>query len=305
MINRINPYQYSGLLMNRNLNVEKSMQQVKVQVDEYIPSRVRNTLNYPTYSKDEIKQRNMVFNDPNYVKEINLTSSDHADIERDSDIFAQKMIEQNSINIGLGEICKKYENEPSEKKKIKVLFTYLEAVNKARVPLKAKEIGQKLEDNNIKVEENEEYRISVDKTGVITVTGGNEEKAKEIENVLNDASMGWSLNQLTYYYSPRYKQNREENRNTLHEMDVEDYLRRKTNGTVSLADLSLENGKIIGLPEELDEFINMTKPNMTEDEQNQSRIWKDTIKRLLTIGIDNIPDLTTEMVYKGGNLMIY
>lgn len=135
-------------------------------------------------------------------------------------------------------------------------------MQRARVPLKAKEIDTLLEQNGIKLVEGEKYNITVDTSCFITVTGNDTEKAKKIQDILNNTDyMGYSLNQLTSMYSDRYKvkEGEEYNRLFFHEMDSESTIRELSNGELSLKDLSVKNGKILGLTPELDALIKEQK----------------------------------------------
>lgn len=306
-IYQISSYLHTELLLNKKVHANsKSSQQECLERDRYIPSRNTEVDVYPTYSgTNHLKAKGKKYEF--FEEPIQMTSKDRHEIEHYANIITQKMIEQNDFNAGLKDIngIMKQWNEPDKKNYVKAVMIYLEAINKARVPLKAKEIGQLLEENNIQVNEEEEFRIFIDKTGIITVTGENEEKSKAIETILNNKqSLADSLHYLTFHYSQRYK-GVENAKDSYHEMEMESYLRRKTNGAISLADLSIKNGKIIGLPDELDELIHLTKPNMTQDEKYRYEAIQKVLAKVLTIGIDNIPDFTTEMVYKNGLLIIY
>lgn len=227
-----------------------------------------------------------------------LSSDDKADIDKKSDELAQKFIE-NGFN------SSQAADTGVKSGQIKNLHIITEAVKKARIPIQAKEIGQILKDNGITLEQNEKLNIQVDKKGVITVTGDNSEKAKKIEDILNSQEkLGWKLNRLTNLYSSRYKveDGKEYDPDIFHEMDIEDTLRYLSNGDVSLSDLSVKNGKIMGLPKELDGLINGTNPDMTEDEKISYGQFKIVTLKLLQRGIDNIPDLTTNATYENGVL---
>ena len=181
------------------------------------------------------------------------------------------------------------------------------AVQKARVPLQAKSIDKILEENGISLTDGEKYNIAVDKECKITVYGDDTEKAKKMEEILNDEPyLGWQLNRLTNLYSPRYKVKDSEEYDTsiFHEMDSESTLKVLSNGELSLKDLSIENGKIMGLTPKLDGLIHRTNTDMDNDEKIMyEQIYK-VLKKVLERGIDNIPDLTTDAVYQKGKLAL-
>jgi hypothetical protein len=110
-----------------------------------------------------------------------------------------------------------------------------------------------LDKRGIALEEHETFGISVDMYCKVTVTGSNKEKAAAIEKVLNSVPDGENWGLLL-------------NKNSIHDMDgfasqmfkmlMSNYIEGASGGAVTLNDLHVENGKIMGLPPELDEFIN-------------------------------------------------
>jgi len=115
-----------------------------------------------------------------------------------------------------------------------------------------------LERKGIELEENERFDLSVDKYGNVTVTGVNKEKAKAIEDVLNSMPNGENWGEIL---------NRNSIRNSadvvpqLFKNLMENYLYNATGGAVTLNDLYVEDGKIMGLPPELDRLINSIEPD--------------------------------------------
>jgi hypothetical protein len=237
---------------------------------------------------------NNIFTKPAYVFGVN---SHGDDFDALSDMYTKELIE-NGFRYG----------ESTGKKKVDIVNTmaFIDAVKRARVPLKAKELDGLFEENGITFEEGERYSIKVDNACYITVSGPDEEKAGKMQEILNDADyMGYGLNKLSNMYSERYKvkPGEEYDRLIINEMDCESQLRQLSGGKLSLRDLSLSNGRIVGLTPDIEELYNGTKPGMTDDEKHLYRIFRDMTKSVLARGIDNIPDLTTDAVYEHGKLV--
>jgi len=195
-----------------------------------------------------------------------------------------------------------------------------------------------LEKHGIKLKENETFGLSVDKYCKVTVTGDNKEKAAAIEKVLNSVpdgeNVGLWLNRNTIT-------NKDDFAPQMFKMLMSNYIEGASGGAVTLDDLYVENGKIMGLPLELDEFINSIEAdpyfdakrvdelyreqmsdrlkqalrdnpslpsppslnNFIEDHPNQkSYDLKTVLAELLTTGVKNIPDLTSKVVIGNGSL---
>jgi hypothetical protein len=121
-----------------------------------------------------------------------------------------------------------------------------------------------LSKKGITLSPSEKFNINVDKLGNITITGNDEQKAKAIENVLNSSeSKNWGL-----LLQKRYMEDMgdvfnpsKEHADKINKMLLENYIAKASGGTTSLDSLYLlDNGRIMGLPPELDELINSTKP---------------------------------------------
>jgi len=110
-----------------------------------------------------------------------------------------------------------------------------------------------LSKNRITLSPNEKYNISVDKYCNVTVTGDDVEKAKAIERLLNTpGNENWG--------SLLQRENPHESIQ-MDKMLLENYLINASGGKVSLNDLYLrDDGRIMGLPPELDELINSVEP---------------------------------------------
>jgi hypothetical protein len=223
-----------------------------------------------------------------------------SDVDAIAEKLADKFVQQGFVQA---------ESSPTEKNTdYKQGLATLLAVQKARVPMQAKEIGEILKDNGITIEDGESYDFHVDKFNKITVSGSDADKAQRIEDVLNGTDqLGWKLNRLSNLYSPRYdvKEGEEYDRANFHEMQAESNIKELSDGKLSMKDLWLEDGKIMGLPPELDELLNLTKPDMTDHETTIYSKMNAIMKSVLERGLDNIPDLYTEARYQNGKLMFF
>ncbi|MDR2555035.1 MAG: hypothetical protein LBC64_06355 [Fibromonadaceae bacterium] len=122
-----------------------------------------------------------------------------------------------------------------------------------------------LSKNRITLSPNEKYNISVDKYCNVTVTGDDVEKAKAIERLLNiPGNENWgsllqreNLNKdIVWGVGITKEQAMQQDK-----MLLENYLINASGGKVSLNDLYLrDDGRIMGLPPELDKLINSVEP---------------------------------------------
>jgi hypothetical protein len=223
-----------------------------------------------------------------------------SDVDAIADKLADKFVEQGFVSAETGSTVKNTDYKQG-------LATIL-AVQKARVPMQAKEIGEILKDNGITVEDGESYDFHVAKFKKITVSGGDAEKAQKIQDVLNNSDqLGWKLNRLSNLYAPRYdvKEGEEYDRASFHEMQAETNIEALSGGKLSMKDLWLEDGKIMGLPPELDELLNLTKPGMNAHDTTVYGKMNAVMKAVLERGLDNITDLYTDARYENGKLTIY
>jgi len=193
-----------------------------------------------------------------------------------------------------------------------------------------------LEKHGIKLKEIETFGISVDKYCKVTVTGDNKEMAAAIEKVLNSMPDGENWGLLLNKNSIK---NEADFAPQMFKMLLSNYIEGASGGAVTLDDLYVENGKIMGLPPELDKIINSieadpyfdakridewfrekmkgldqkvselglpARPSLNdwiEDHPNQkSYDLKTVLTDLLTTGVKNIPDLTANAVIGNGSL---
>ena len=204
----------------------------------------------------------------------------------------------------------------------------------------------------------EKFDIKVDKYFNVTVTGDDKEKAKAMEKIFNSAEgENWGLLLLQYmeYMESDLPDGTEEYAAKMNKMFLENYLINASGGSVSLNDLYLlPDGKIAGLPPELDNLINSMEPSYfgqtrqeiekearetydllkgfspshkftTDDEQRafdagdkegfvkahfervmqnpKSFNLKAALTEILKTGVNNIPDVSANMVLGSGGFV--
>ena len=107
------------------------------------------------------------------------------------------------------------------------------------------------------------FDVQIGAGGQVTIEGINEEAVKtKINNIFSQ----YSDRLMDIYFSTDTNiQNLSEREKTYLKLavDVEKFLNKATNGSVSLDDLTVENGKIKGLPANLDKLINYPGENKT------------------------------------------
>jgi len=130
------------------------------------------------------------------------------------------------------------------------------------------DIKAALAEKGITISPNEKFNISVDKYFNVTVTGDDKEKAKAIEDVLNSPADGKNWGLLLQKKSIEDEMLLKDNKYNIffpsdeyiakvNKMLLENYIANASGGAVSLDDLYLSaDGKIMGLPPELDKLIN-------------------------------------------------
>ncbi|MCL1945798.1 MAG: hypothetical protein FWF51_01410 [Chitinivibrionia bacterium] len=201
-----------------------------------------------------------------------------------------------------------------------------------------------LSKNGIVLSGNEKFNISVDKYCKVSVTGDNEEKAKKIEKLLNSMPDGENWGLIL-------------NRNGVYDFDdlkpqllktlAANYIENASGAAISLDELYVENGRIMGLPIDLNELINSIEPDpyykakksieanyeyklnamlemlrrgdisaseilsleeeiqkfIKENPNAKSYDIKSVLMEILTIGANNISDLTANIVVGKGSIV--
>ncbi len=294
--------------------------------------KTTNTTNTPTTQKesektgnDPIKLEGWTIYDPNdknqlspkewaekYKREVEASkpkkqSVDRSEVDRLANEYVNTWIKEGTRfgTVGYGVYD---ENGNKVKQTLTQMNATMVAFFRYTQPLAETRINNLLSDNGITLDEDEEVKMFVDGKLHVTVSGlADTEKAKQIEDLLNDPNAHWGrqLNALTRKYSSEYKSLEPELGRLMGQKNtVEDELRYLSGGTISLSDLSLENGEIVGLTPELEELYNGTKEGLSEKDKLAWEGGAKMIKKLLSIGLDNIPDITDEITLKGGKLSI-
>ncbi len=243
----------------------------------------------------------------NEAHNLNGQSIDRGVVDKLADEYVRGWLE-NGTQSGSGGIGEYDANGNKVKRSWNESMATLIANQRYAFPATEKMFNEFLTENGIEIGENEEIKMFVDGKLKVTVSGlEDKEKAKKIEDLLNNPDERWGrqLNVLIRKYSAEYRSiDRETARLMSQKNSTEDNLRYNSGGTLSLSDLWLEDGKIMGLSPELDELYNVTKKDLSEGDKIGWEATNKMIKKLLTIGLDNISDITAEVTFKGGNLSI-
>lgn len=309
------------MLINNNFNFLNNYYGVKNKNLEKVSSQKENTQTsnnskrleamviYDPKNKDQLspKEWGEIYNREVEASKPKAQSIDRAEVDRIANEYVQKWLDDDSQYGSVGYAV--YDNNGNKVKKTwNESMATLIAEERYVLPATEKNLNNYLKENGVHLDENDKFEIFIDEHLNVTISGlHDKDKTKQIEDLLNDTDefWGYKLNKLKKKYSSDYLSMDSEDRRLINQKNTEESnLRYYSGGTVTLSDLSLENGKIIGLPHELDELYNVTKADLTEEEKIGWEATNKMIKKLLTIGIENIPDLTAKVTYDGGKLSI-
>jgi len=175
--------------------------------------------------------------------------------------------------------------------------------------LEEQKISRILASNNIQLNSDEELNISVDCQDNVTVSGLNDTaKLQKIQDALTNE--GFQLNCIYQGNSETYKNLSPRFLGIAQRLGtIEQYLNKQTQGAISLTDLDLQDGKIVGLTPELDKLLNKDKNtydilNSEEDFQAYRMKYKmtSTLAYIKANGTENLPQMNSTFTYKNGKL---
>jgi len=182
------------------------------------------------------------------------------------------------------------------------------AFHKRNTVLEEKNISTVLTKNNIQLNSDQELRISIDCQNRITVSGIDDpEKCQQIASDLSsEASM---LASLFQHNSETYTKVSGDFAGTAQALGtIEKYLNEKTNGKISITDLTVQDGKIVGLTPELDRLLNrnITPEDRFKFDEAENYTMKYGIIGAITYininGAEDLPQMTFTLSYKNGKL---
>jgi hypothetical protein len=182
------------------------------------------------------------------------------------------------------------------------------AFHKRNTVLEEKNISTVLTKNNIQLNSDQELRISIDCQNKITVSGIDDpEKCQQIASDLSsEASM---LASLFQHNSETYTKVSGDFAGTAQALGtIEKYLNEKTNGKISITDLTVQDGKIVGLTPELDRLLNRNitpEDRLKFDEAENYTMKYGIIGAIMYIninGAEDLPQMTFTLSYKNGKL---
>jgi hypothetical protein len=160
-------------------------------------------------------------------------------------------------------------------------------------------INDALAGQGIKLSSREKMTLSIDKDGLITVSGiTDQQKKARIEETLNNAMKG-KITGLMMHIESVKAMNGRETPGALQKWMVYDFLKREAGQ--DLGELKLVDGKITGANEKLQEIID-GKRDFGENTEYAREVIAN-LKIILTIGQNKIPDLQESIDFQNGSLI--
>lgn len=160
-------------------------------------------------------------------------------------------------------------------------------------------INDALANEGIKLSSKEKLTLTIDKDGVITVSGiKDQQKKAKIEEVLNNAFKDNSTTLMLHIESVKAMNGKSEPR-VLEKWMVYDFLQKEAGQ--DLSELKLVDGQIVGANDELQKILDGEKDFGKDNAYAFEIITK--LKSLLAYGIDKIPDLEQSIEFQNGSLI--
>ncbi|MGE5604227.1 MAG: hypothetical protein ACM3YE_00865 [Bacteroidota bacterium] len=196
---------------------------------------------------------------------------------------------------------------------------YEKASQQARIPRMAKKIDQVLLENGITINQDEKFTISVDRNNQITVSGiDDSERSKAIQAALQThvIKLPYSSCNLAAGIRAVYFGNSQNTNNfslevrslSLATMTASRFLYDETGGKVSLDDLTIIGGAIVGLPPKLADLLNGDNlKGVIRNGQNLEgvRVCIMQVKSYeAKYGKENLPTVISTFTYQNGKLAL-
>ncbi len=219
--------------------------------------RDKDLEDYPSYSSEQIKRNNnrneLLMNSNQYIEK---SSANMKEVDNLSDNYVNDWLNGDRSDEG------RYKKSSNWNEVVAQIVTG----QKLLVPKITKEIDGLLEENGVSINNDEQFNIQVS-SGKIKVEGEDLEKAKQIEDILNNSErMDIKLHYITKQYSSEFNRLDESQQDLIFAKMITDYnIISESNGEISLSDLKLEDGKIVGFTPELEELYYGTKEGMSAD----------------------------------------
>lgn len=171
-----------------------------------------------------------------------------------------------------------------------------------------KNLSTILKKYKIELDPSEELKISVDTQKKVTVSGIEDtEKLKKIQDALNSEPN--ELSSLFAISSKTYKKLSSDFTSVAQCSGLaEQYLNEHTDGKVSITDLKIQNGKIIGLPASLNTLLNKPVTSYNPDIPAQSKAYEaklaivNVLAYMKVNGSDDLPNIDSTLSYKNDKL---
>lgn len=196
---------------------------------------------------------------------------------------------------------------------------YEKASQQARIPRMAKKIDQVLLENGITINQDEKFTISVDRNNQITVSGiDDSERSKAIQAALQThvIKLPYSSCNLAAGIRAVYFGNSQNTNNfslevrslSLATMTASRFLYDETGGKVSLDDLTIIGGAIVGLPPKFADLLNGDNlKGVIRNGQNLEgvRVCIMQVKSYeAKYGKENLPTVISTFTYQNGKLAL-
>lgn len=175
------------------------------------------------------------------------------------------------------------------------------AISKLNSSIKENLFSQ-LEELGIDVSD-ESFEINITASGQATVSGIEDEAIKAIvEDIITNDFSYKMLDVYTSASAEMYKCSNEERELRKAGIEVERFLYKATKGEISLKDITVENGKIKGVPENLDKLLNRPGENQMLMEYRADILAIKNYERIQNKNI--LAEFSPEFMISGGNIQL-
>lgn len=317
-MNRTNPAVLREMLNNQSFLTNNSYVNSSTQA---LLSKNNVTNSYNKYSPDIYKAENA----PGaYSSNNNRVAILNKPVARDYDSYWKKLETQNSAassrkyngSLNASQIADKFakgdnismEEYKTMLKGIGVGDKYDAVVTKRLQTSQEQNLSSVLKKYNIKLDSNEKINITIDSQKGVIVSGiEDKEKLKKIQDALN--SQPNELASLYAISSQTYKKVSSDYCSISQCINLaQQYLDEHTNGKVSVEDLKMQDGKIVGLPSALNNLLNKPVTSYKQNVQSDNKAYEaklaivNVLAYIKVNGSDNLPQINSTFTYKGGKL---
>lgn len=315
-MNRVSPAILSEILKQQTFSTSNSAVNSSAQ-NKFSPN---NTI-YNKYNSDTYKAQNVpgAYSSNNNRVDI-LTKP----VPRDYDPYWKKLETQTAAtsskkytgSLTASQIADKFakgENISMEEYKamlkgIGVGSKYDEVVTKRMQISQENNLSSILKKYKIQIDPSEKLNITVDSQKKVIVSGiEDKEKIRKIQDALNDQPN--DLSSLFAISSQTYKKVSSDFSTTSQCINLaQQYLDEHTNGRISVTNLKMQNGKIMGLTSTLNNLLNKSVTSYKQNVESDNKAYEaklaivNVLAYIQTHGSDNLPQINSTFSYKDGKL---